>query len=155
MIFLGCFLHASTFWVELPLAEIQELEIPEILEVERKSILYVEDNPANRRLMQSVFDRLPHELQMVENAELGLERALEESFDLILMDIHLHGIDGKELTKRLRETEHYKDKPIIAVSAAAMKHDIELAEGLFNDYVIKPLDIPLLLKMISKNLQKS
>ncbi|MCK4842369.1 MAG: response regulator [Methylococcales bacterium] len=105
--------------------------------------------------MQFVFNRLPHTLEMVENAELGLERALEKDFDLILMDINLPGMDGKELTQRLRTTKHYKGKPMVAVTAAAMKHDIEIAEGVFDDYVTKPLDVSLFLDILNKNLKAS
>jgi len=159
--------EGSTFWIELPLANVQELRntevpaeapkvpdvIPEATEtpvIEKKHILYVEDNPANQRLMQSVFDKLPHTLEMVENAELGQERALGDDFDLILMDINLPGIDGKELTQRLRETEQYKNKPIIAITAAAMSHNIEEAKGLFDAYLTKPLDIAYLNNILNK-----
>ncbi len=142
--------HGSTFWIELPLVSAQELkdteaseapEAPEAPVIGKKHILYVEDNPANQRLMQSIFDRLPHKLEMVENAELGQERALDEDFDLILMDLNLPGMDGNELTKRLRETEQYKNKPIVAITAKAMSHDIKEASDLFDAYVTKPLDI--------------
>lgn len=157
--------QGSTFWIELPLAETQELDDAEIRKIQEirktleiretdgKHILYVEDNPTNRKLMQSVFDRLPHTLEMVENAELGQKRALEEDFDLILIDINLPGMNGKELTQQLRATEYYKNKPIIAVTAAAMKHNIEMAEGLFDNYVTKPIDILHLLKILDENLK--
>jgi len=153
--------EGSTFWVELPLAEkvvVDGIKAPEqsaeetMLEAKGKHVLYVEDNPANRRLMQSVFDRLPHTLHMVETGELGLESTLEHDFDLILMDIHLPGIDGKELTQQLRQMDDYKTKPIIALTASAMKHDIQSAEGLFDDYVTKPLDLPYFLNLLNKYL---
>jgi len=106
--------QGSTFWVELPVAKAQNLEdaeTPEIPEIETKFILYVEDNPTNQQLMRSAFNRLPHSLQIESTGELGLESALEHDFDLILMDINLPGMDGKEVTRRLRESERYKDKP--------------------------------------------
>ena len=55
--------------------------------------------------MQAIFYRLPHVLEMVDNGELGQNWPLEEDFGLILMDINLPGMDGKELTKRLRKTD--------------------------------------------------
>jgi len=156
--------QGSTFWIELPLAEnqsVEELETPESVEKEvlaeeiniaGKDVLYVEDSPANRRLMQSIFDRQPHTLKMVETGELGLEAALEQDFDLILMDIHLPGIDGKEAAMQLREHEYYKNKTIIAVTAAAMKHDLQSAEGLFDDYITKPVDIKGFIELLNKYL---
>ncbi len=142
--------HGSTFWIELPLVSTQALrntevpEVPEVLETPifgKKHILYIEDNPANQRLMQAIFYKLSHVLEIVENAELGQDRALEDNFDLILVDINLPGMDGKELTKRLRATEQYKNKPIIAITATAMIHDTGEAGDLFDAYVTKPLDI--------------
>ena len=156
--------QGSTFWIELPLAEKQLLTndtVSPLLEKEEKreaenkknkQVLYVEDNPTNRQLMKAIFDRKTHALTIAETGELGLQIALEQNFDLILMDIHLPGIDGKEVTKQLRKHEHYKNVPIVALSAAAMKHDIQSAEGLFDDYLTKPLHIPQLHKLLRESL---
>ncbi|NOQ76975.1 MAG: response regulator [Methylococcaceae bacterium] len=153
--------QGSTFWFELPLAEKQLLEATKkpkaleeitetkVLRVESKHVLYVEDNPTNRHLMQSVFDRLPHTLHMVETGESGWKSTLEHDFDLILVDIHLPGMDGNELTRRLRNSDSYKSKPIVAVTASAMKDDIESAKELFDDYITKPLDIAHLLNILN------
>jgi len=151
----------STFWFELPLSKNEEDLEPEAKlepktklelesELEMKKILYVEDNPANRRLMQSIIARQKnYALTMVETGELGWDICMEQDFDLILMDINLPGMDGKELTAKLREIDKYKNKPIIAVSAAAMKHDIEDKSDLFDDYITKPIQIPELLKVLN------
>jgi len=155
--------QGTTFWFELPLTEASENEQVEIeiLKTEdsisdldgNKTILYVEDNPANRQLMQSFFKRQKnYHLTLVETGELGWEVALEQNFDLILMDIHLPGIDGKALTEKLRETSQYKNQPIVAMTAAAMTHDIQAAEGLFDDYLTKPVEIPKLLNILKKHL---
>jgi len=156
--------QGSSFWIELPLAEISSIEevksptvvekgaILEVPNINSKHILYVEDNLANRRLMESVFDGLPHSLDMAETGELGLNTALKYDFDLILMDIHLPGIDGKEVAQQLRETERYRSRPIIAVTAAAMQHDMQMAEGLFDEYITKPLDIAELINVLNKYL---
>ena len=103
--------------------------------------------------MQAIFNRKKsHTLTMVESGELGMQIALKQNFDLILMDIHLPGIDGKEVTKQLRRHEHYKNIPILSITAAAMEHEIQLAEGLFDDYITKPINIPLLHKLLRKYL---
>ncbi len=140
--------EGTTFWFELPIAEAitateAEAEVVQKIEyAEQKHILYVEDNPANRRLMQSIFDQQTNcNLHVVETGELAWDIALEKDFDLILMDIHLPGINGKELTQKLRETDNYRQKPIVAITAAAMKHDFESAKGLFDAYITKPIQI--------------
>ncbi len=160
--------QGTTFWFELPLIDEVENEHEHIetnvMKIEEsskniddssdiKAILYVEDNPANRQLMQSFFKRQKnYNLTLVETGELGWEVALEQNFDLILMDIHLPGIDGKALTKNLRETSQYKNQPIVAMTAAAMTHDIQAADGIFDDYLTKPIEIPKLLNTLKKYL---
>jgi len=160
--------QGTSFWVELPLTSetdiietenslnevlniVDETKIVKVQEVSKKA-LYVEDNPANRRLMESFFNQQPFQLEMVETGELGWETAMAHNFDLILMDINLPGIGGRELARQLRETERYKNKPIFAVTAAAMKHDIESAKGLFDYYLTKPLDLSELAQVLKKYL---
>jgi two-component system, NarL family, sensor histidine kinase BarA len=91
-------------------------------------------------------------LHTVETAEIAWQVALEQEFDLILMDIHLPGTDGKELTQKLRPIDNYKQVPIIAVSAAAMKSDIESVDGIFDGYITKPIDISVLFNTLKTNL---
>jgi len=157
--------EGSTFWVEIPLSneteiiemldtvEEAKIDMTEAQETSTNKILYIEDNSANRQLMSAFFGRQPYILKMAETGELGWKSAMEHDYDLILMDIHLPEMDGKELTRKLRETECYKTKPIIAVSAAAMKHDIESAENIFDDYLTKPLDLSALQAILNKYLK--
>lgn len=148
--------EGSTFWFELPLLLKQGQPTIKIAEEEKmlpvaektlkgvalKRILYIEDNPANRRFMQSFFNRYKHySLHMEETGESGWDIAIAENFDLIIMDVHLPGLDGKALARKLRGTSRYMHQPIIALSAAAMKHDIDSIGGLFDAYLTKPLKI--------------
>lgn len=153
----------TTFWFELPLTDAQritnvsdapDVDISIIPQADKKLILYVEDNGANRDLMEAVFDdEQGYILQMAETAEIGLDMALKENFDLLLLDINLPGMDGRELIKKLREISEYRDKPIVAVSAAAMVHDIQADEGLFDDYITKPFKVSQLLEVLKKYLE--
>jgi len=77
---------------------------------------------------------------------------MAHEFDFILMDIHLPDIDGRELTKKLREKAQYKSIPIIAISADAMKKNIESSENLFDAYVTKPVSIQQILGALKKYL---
>lgn len=121
-----------------------------------KKILYVEDHAANRRLMESFFKRQEgvYELDMVETAELAWDLIKEKEFDLILMDLNLPLMSGKELAEKMRAEEVYQTKPIIAVSAAAMQHDIEAVEGIFDEYITKPINMPKLLFVLKSYLDE-
>jgi PAS domain S-box-containing protein len=159
--------QGSNFWFELPILnkslgmtkienmveETATIEVSENLALKKKQILYVEDNSNNRILMQKFFSRYEqYTLHTVETAEIGWQVALEQEFDLILMDIHLPGVGGKELTQKLRTIDSYKQIPIIAVSAAAMKSDFESVDGIFDGYITKPIDISLLFNTLKTNL---
>ena len=105
--------------------------------------------------MQACFDRYDgYTLHMTETGELGWDIAFEYDFDLILMDIHLPGMDGIELTQKLRETEKYKKIPIIAVSAAIMTEEIESSPLLFDAYINKPIQLPKLRDSLTYYLNK-
>lgn len=101
-------------------------------------------------------EELPiHELQESSSiyratAEEGLTQAEEEMPDIILMDIRLPGVDGYTALKLLRNRDKTRNIPVIAVSANAMKVDIERGkEAGFDDYLTKPIDINHLYKVIN------
>jgi signal transduction histidine kinase/CheY-like chemotaxis protein len=156
--------QGSTFWLELPIADAQlspedSEKISELLvedkltpQSEQKNILYVEDNPANRMLMQSYLKRWNKHanLKMAETAEAALELIAKQKFDLILMDIHLPGQNGDELTQSLRQHPDYNHIPIIAITAAAMKKDLKQSSTLFDVYITKPIDFVLLTEVLNK-----
>jgi len=110
---------------------------------EPRTILYVEDNPANLSLMAHILARRPEiRLLTAHAAELGLDLARAHRPELIILDINLPGMDGYEMRSRLRLHDETKDIPVLALSANAIKRDIEkgLAAG-FARYLTKPLDI--------------
>ncbi|MDP2828910.1 MAG: PAS domain S-box protein [Sulfuricellaceae bacterium] len=147
----------STFWVELPCMETPAdmawtsmatgfggKDIPEASASEpRATILYIEDNPANARLMEQIIALQPSwKLVCVHTPELGLEWALGNIPDLILLDINLPGMNGFQVLKRLQAMPTIASIPVMAVTANAMPRDIErgLAAG-FREYLTKPLDL--------------
>lgn len=157
--------EGSTFWFELPIVTETSTTENSLIEtkitpnqkletlLKNRKILYVEDNPTNRDFMQAFFESKKYnDLVMAETGELGLKIAMEQSFDLILMDIHLPGINGKELTRKLKATDRHNNTPILAVSAAAMQHELESAEGLFDSYITKPILISELSDALEKYL---
>ena len=106
-----------------------------------RTLLYVEDNSANLRLVEELVLRLP-DLRLLSAADgsLGIELAREYQPEVILMDINLPGISGTEAMKILRADPATAHIPIVALSANAMSHDIKsgLDAGFFR-YLTKPI----------------
>ena len=106
-------------------------------------VLYIEDNPANVLLMTVLFERLPHlQLRCESQALAGLELALADPPDLVLLDIQMPVLDGYEVLRRLRDAPATRHVPVVAVTANAMPQDRErgLAAG-FDAYLTKPLEL--------------
>lgn len=119
------------------------------------TLLYIEDNPANLSLVEDILSNYKEvKLLAAENATIGIDIALSQKLDLILMDINLPGMVGIEALKRLKNFEETHSIPVIAISANAMKKDIDqtLAEG-FKAYITKPINIGKFKKFIDNELK--
>jgi two-component system, cell cycle response regulator DivK len=106
-----------------------------------KNILLVEDNEVNRRLAGFLLRSHGYEVREATTAAAAFEMVEKERPDLIVMDIQLPGMDGLEVTKKLKDQPATADIPVIAVTSYAMKGDREkaLAAGCAG-YVTKPID---------------
>ena len=104
-------------------------------------ILIVDDNPTNMKLVAYLVRANGYDVATASDAESALVAIKEHKPRLILMDVQLPGIDGLELTRRLKADAETRDILIVAVTAYAMKGDQEraLAAGC-DDYVTKPID---------------
>lgn len=104
-------------------------------------ILIVDDNPTNMKLVAYLVRAHGYDVATASDAETALVAIGEQMPELILMDVQLPGIDGLELTRRLKADPVTKDIKIVAVTAYAMKGDQEraLAAGC-DEYVTKPID---------------
>ena len=161
--------QGSCFWLELIFdgstgtklitsSELKATQIPsKRVDTDNKTVLYIEDNPANLRLVKQLMGRLSG-VQMLSAHEpmLGLDLAVEHNPDLILLDINLPGMSGFDVLKELRKRNSTQNIPVIAVSANAMPKDIEkgIAAG-FDDYITKPIDVTQLLLAVDKKLTES
>jgi len=105
-------------------------------------ILIIEDNEKNRRLARDVLQVKGYKTIESETAEDGLKLAVEQSPQLILMDIQLPGMDGITAMKQLKAEPKTKSIPVIAITASAMTHNrtTMLAEG-FDGYQTKPITL--------------
>jgi len=114
----------------------------EIKEGLPKKILIVDDNQDGRELVVKILKNRGYQMIEAVDGEEALEKAIAECPDLILMDISIPKIDGYEVTKRLKSQVTFKNTPIIALTAHAMKGDREKAlEAGCDGYISKPIDI--------------
>lgn len=155
--------RGSTFWIDIPIGSDESIdedptpfsltERPFVDDPSRR-VLYIEDNPDNVRLMESIIDQIDDtHLLIAYNAEQGIDLARQELPHLILMDINLPGMNGVQALKMLKNSDATNHIPVIAVTSAAMPNEIEsgLKAG-FNDYITKPLDVTRLVKVIEETL---
>lgn len=119
-----------------------------------QKVLVVEDNQDNRELVVKVLELTGYHVVEAVDGKEAIEKARAENPDLILMDLFIPKIDGYEVTKRLKGDRDLKHIPIIALTAHAMKGDMEvaLAAGC-DDYMPKPIDIKELPKQIKRFLK--
>ncbi|MFX4658438.1 response regulator, partial [Acinetobacter baumannii] len=80
-------------------------------------VLLADDNRVNRLLLARHVELLGHQVEMVEDGLAALERAQQQAFDLVLMDIDMPGLNGFELLERLREHPELRELPVIVTSA--------------------------------------
>ena len=153
----------STFWFTLPLAVPEESEkkeagneipmeiIPDALPGQY-TILIAEDVLENYLLLQAVLKQ-HYRLIYAENGQIAVQQFKDYKPDIVLMDIKMPVMDGYAATCKIRELS--SDVPILALSAFAFDEEKEKAKCCrFNDYLVKPVDIPLLKYKIKYYLNK-
>jgi CheY-like chemotaxis protein len=114
-------------------------------------ILLVEDNEMNRDMLSRRLIRKGFEIAIATDGQMGVEMALSEAPDLILMDMSLPVINGWEATRQIKGGEETKHIPIIALTAHAMAGDRDSAmKAGCDDYDTKPVELKRLLAKISK-----
>ena len=106
-----------------------------------KRILVIEDNETNMYLIGFILRKSEYEVIEARSGEEGVELAIKDKPDLVIMDIQLPGIDGLEATKRIRKTEADGKIPIIALTSYAMTGDKEKAlKAGCTGYIEKPIN---------------
>ena len=154
----------TTFWLEFVITSKDEMEnLEDVSSVpdenvlapqtpQIRTLLYIEDNPSNLKLMEEIVKCVPHlRFQSAHNAELGLEMAQIWQPDIIVMDINLPGMDGFDALDRIRRDEKLRRTPVIALSANVMPNDIKKGiESGFQAYMTKPINIAEFLAGVEK-----
>jgi two-component system cell cycle response regulator DivK len=123
--------------------------------VEMFKLLLIEDNEMNRDMLSRRLQRKGYEVIIAVDGVEGLEMALNESPDLILMDMSLPRLDGWEATQRLKSIPETSSIPVLALTAHAVSGDREKALDIgCDDYDTKPVEFQRLLEKI-QNLLKA
>ena len=158
----------SVFWCELaetsaPQVSVHDKEAdvytaPQVLTGAKvRTVLYVEDNPANLELVEQIISRHSNiKLLTAINGSIGIEVAVASQPDVILMDINLPGISGFEAMKILHDNMATAHIPIVALSANAMPRDIERGiEAGFYRYLTKPIKVKEFMDTLNAALELS
>jgi signal transduction histidine kinase/CheY-like chemotaxis protein/HPt (histidine-containing phosphotransfer) domain-containing protein len=147
------------FELYLPLGEVHKSSQQESISQERlstlkgSSLLLVEDNEINQEIILGFLENSGIQIDIASNGKESLEMFQENNYELILMDLQMPIMGGLEATQIIRETD--KELPIIALTANAMREDIEKTQAVgMNEHLSKPVSAEelyaVLLKYISK-----
>jgi PAS domain S-box-containing protein len=152
--------RGTTFWLDLPEVAAPEVRSPSPeratptparpLRTDPRTVLYVEDNPSNIKLVETILRERPEvSLLVAQQGRLGLDLAREHAPALVLLDLNLPDISGEEILRRLRADERTAAIPIVMVSADATLGQVErLRSGGADGYLTKPFQIEQFLAII-------
>jgi signal transduction histidine kinase/CheY-like chemotaxis protein len=115
------------------------------------SVLLVEDNPVNQKLVASILQKRGYHVVISGNGREALKVLREQEFQLVLMDVQMPEMDGLETTRLIRQDRRWSELPIVAMTAHAMNGDREgcLAAGM-NGYISKPVHSAHLLSIVEE-----
>ncbi|MDC0660934.1 hybrid sensor histidine kinase/response regulator [Marinobacter sp. SS21] len=137
--------HASGTGIVIPdLATLKSL-------IAGSRLLLVEDNELNQEVALSLLAKLGLSADTASNGREALELIEQETYDLVLMDLHMPDMDGYDATRALRVRYGTDELPVIAMSAAVMEEDVRQArEAGMNDHIAKPIDFQVLASTLCK-----
>jgi CheY-like chemotaxis protein len=152
--------EGSAFWIELPLDTRPDRLLTAAGRVAAGtattgatcSVLYIEDNPANLKLVSQLLARRPNvRMLSAHTPMLGLDLADANRPDLVLLDINMPDLNGYDVLAKLRAHAWARDLPVIAITANALPRDIERGRAAgFSEYLTKPLDLDRFLAAIDR-----
>jgi CheY-like chemotaxis protein len=154
--------QGSTFWIELPytqspldsLSRRKTVTLPTAADEqgEERTVLYIEDNLSNLRLIEEILAEHPKiKLLTAMQGQMGIDLARQHSPDLVLLDLHLPDVPGSHVLAQLKAGEMTRDIPVVIVSADATHGQIErLITAGAKDYLTKPIDINKFLQIVQE-----
>jgi len=118
------------------------------------TVLIVDDNPKNLQILGSMLTEEGYEVEFASNGLIALEWIDERSFDLVLLDVMMPGIDGFEVCKKIRKQEHLDNLPVLFLTAKTDKESTVKGFKLgAQDYIAKPFDTGELLARVKTNIE--
>jgi CheY-like chemotaxis protein len=110
-----------------------------------KTVLIADDKPTGRELVRTVLENTGYTVIEASDGHEALRRARESRPDLIILDLHMPGLDGFGVIQELRRDPQFAETPIVALTASAMQGDRERALSIgFTGYITKPIRLTLL-----------
>lgn len=153
--------QGTTFTISLPRAlpaagNISD-EQPSMAELPASKLVYIDDNATNLRVMQKLVKRWSGlDLYTADSAESGIELIRNQQPDIVILDIHMPGVDGYEALRRLQSMPETAQLPVIALSADVLEESIRRGlEAGFRAYLTKPIRAGLLYKVLQELLGES
>lgn len=136
---------------EKPFKIVKKTNLINYLNLKNKKILVVEDNKINQMVSKKMLENKGIQCEIVDNGEDAIEIAQNNKFDMILMDVHLPGINGTIVTKKIREFD--KKTPIIALTAISLNENRKMLLSFgMNDVITKPFVPENFYAIISKHI---
>ncbi|MGT2489716.1 response regulator [Cupriavidus basilensis] len=123
---------------------------PEWQALHGRTVLLVEDNPINQEVARGLLELVGMDVHVAGDGSRALAALKEHAFDIVLMDIHMPGMDGIETTGAIRHGLGLQALPVLALTADAMSADrIRCIEGGMNDHISKPIDPAAMFRTIA------
>ncbi|HVS68317.1 MAG TPA: BTAD domain-containing putative transcriptional regulator [Mycobacteriales bacterium] len=104
------------------------------------SVLVVDDNPANIRLLEAVLSAHGYNVRAAENGPTGLQMIADDPPDLVILDVQMPGMNGHEVCRRIREDEASAMLPVIVVTASGNEEKLSALDAGADDFVARPFD---------------
>ncbi len=157
----------STFWIELPVETLHDTDRTDVHERTAApahdmgdalhTILYIEDNPANLKLVTRILGQRKHiRLLTAHTSELGIELAMTQHPEMILLDINMPCMNGYQVLEIFQAEANLKNIPIVAITANAMSSDIEHGKAAgFAAYLTKPINVTEFFSAVDRYLAKA
>jgi CheY-like chemotaxis protein len=121
-----------------------------------KRLLIADDKPTNRELIRTVIESLGHQVTEAADGIEAVRVAHEQQPDMIILDLHMPGLDGFGVLAELRQDSAFRNTPIMALTASAMHGDRQRAlDAGFDSYVSKPVPLPVLRDEVARLLNRA
>ena len=154
--------EGSTFRVNLRFPKVEKVEstskdwVGPLYDLDDLGVLVIDDDQFNRSLLETILLERVKKVKCVHSAEEGLKALALDEYDVILTDIHMPGVDGKSLLKKIREMSYYSRRvPVIAVTADATRSkDWWIGQVGFDDCITKPFEQTTLMATIANLMGK-